>query len=118
MRRRDRTSCRERLGHESGVIRPRREVQILARGLDVRVAHPLLDADDVCLADQRRPERVAEVVEAEWARYEPVKPGNTSASSPLQCSRCESRASASATAGAIGTDRTLPLFGDVSAPFV
>jgi hypothetical protein len=37
---------------------------------------------------------------------------------PTNRSRCPSRANASATSGAIGTDRTLPLFGVDSSPFV
>ena len=35
-------------------------------------------------------------------------PAKTRSSSPVKCSRCASRASASATRGAIGTERTLP----------
>lgn len=40
-------------------------MEVLHRRLDVRVAHPFLDAADVGDADDPRPERVAEVVEAE-----------------------------------------------------
>ena len=43
-------------------------------------------------------------------------PGNTRSSSPAQCSRWPSWASAEATSGAIGTARTFPDFGVVSAP--
>jgi hypothetical protein len=55
----------ERATDECGVLRARDVVEVLHRDLDVRVAHPLLDAADVCDAEDPRAEGVAEVVEAE-----------------------------------------------------
>src|SRR5688500_3346378 len=57
----------ESSANERGVLRARDVVEVLHRRLDVRVAHPLLDAADVGDADDPRAERVAEVVEAERA---------------------------------------------------
>jgi hypothetical protein len=100
------------------------------------VAHPLLDAADVGDADDPRPERVAEVVEAERSQCGSIErgavalrerrtvevaaddPEKTSSSSSVKYSRWPSRASASATFVAIGTERTLPDFGVVRRPFV
>ena len=61
-------SSRERFRDEARVVRAWPEVQVLARRLDVRVAHRFLHADDVGLADHRRAEGVAEVMEAGAAR--------------------------------------------------
>ena len=55
----------EGLADESGILRSRDVVEVLHRRLDVRVAHPLLDAADVGDADDPRSEGAAEVVEAE-----------------------------------------------------
>src|SRR5919108_3530500 len=55
----------EGLADECGVLRARDIVEVLHRRLDVRVAHPFLDAADVGDADDPRSERVAKVVEAE-----------------------------------------------------
>jgi hypothetical protein len=52
----------EGLADECGVLRARDIVEVLHRRLDVRVAHPFLDAADVGDADDPRSERVAEVV--------------------------------------------------------
>ena len=60
-RRSDRVD-RERLGDETGVLLPRRVVQVAHRRLDVSVAHPLLNAADIGLGDHPRAERVTEIV--------------------------------------------------------
>src|SRR5215211_855720 len=55
----------ERATYKCGVLWARDVVEVLHRRLDVRVAHPLLDAADVGDADDPRAKRVAEVVEAQ-----------------------------------------------------
>ena len=52
----------------AGVLGAGGEVQVAHRGLDVGVAHPLLDAADVGLGDHPGAERVAQVVEAQRAQ--------------------------------------------------
>ena len=52
----------ERLGNEAGVFLAGGVMEVAHRGLDVGVAHPLLDPADVGLADHPGPERVAEIM--------------------------------------------------------
>jgi len=49
----------KRLGDQTGVLLTRGVMEVLHRGLDVAVAHPLLDPADVGLADHPRSECVA-----------------------------------------------------------
>ena len=114
-----------------------RVVQVLHGGVDVRVAHPLLQLQDRDggVPDHLGPERVAQVVEAQVPQAgaperEPCSGGRgrrRRGSSPQAPGEDQvvladrltavaaSRASASATAGAIGTVRPLPDLGVVSA---
>ena len=62
-----------------GVVRARHVVQVAHRRLDVRVAHPLLDAQDVGLGDHPRAERVAQVVEAQPSQAGAVERGHVAA---------------------------------------
>ena len=97
------------------------------------MAHPLLDAADVGLGDHARPERVAQVVKAQ--RPKPARPAPPVAAPQRRAVEVAAELAgehqivvagrklalaelreASATSGAIGTERTFPDFGVVSAP--
>jgi hypothetical protein len=75
-------------------------VDVAQRRLDVRVPHPGLNRRHLGAAHRERP----------------ISLGNTSSSSPTKSSRSLSRASARATSGTSGTERTLPLFGVPTPP--
>jgi hypothetical protein len=111
-------------------------VQIAHRRLHVGMAHPFLDTTDIGLADHARAETCDGVVEAQGAKpgsaqsgaiateqrrrveVRPASPRKTRSSSVVCGPRRARRASASATSCAMGTERTLPLFGVESSPFV
>jgi len=50
--------------HQRGVLGPRHIVQLAHGGLNVSVAHPLLDSTDVRLADHASPKGMAQIMEA------------------------------------------------------
>jgi hypothetical protein len=108
--------------------------QVLHRGLDVGVAHPLLHAADVGLRDHPRPEHVSQIVKSHRSQpgsvqrcLEPpthrravqVAAGVADEHKVVVSDQLLSAAELRqrwATPGAIGTERTLPDFGVVSVP--
>ena len=56
---------RERGRDERSILLTRHIVQVLHRGLDIRMPHPLLYTPDIGLADHPSAERVPQIVEAQ-----------------------------------------------------
>jgi hypothetical protein len=92
-------------------------VEVLHRRLDVRVAHPLLDAAEVCLGDDPRAEGVAQGVEAKTPEPGSVHRGVVAASERGGVD-VAAELTACATSGASGTERTLPELAVESLPLV
>ncbi len=126
-----RDSLRRVLAVDEGEVPPCRR--------QVGVTHPLHDLARVGVANHRAAEGVAKVVEAEvltefrclesasipvlegldlYPRCRPPVVQKTRSSSPVKCSRRPIRARRCATSSAIGTARSLPLFGVVVSPCV
>lgn len=118
-------------GNEAGVFGAGDVVEVAHGGGDVCVAHPLFDAKDVGLGDGAGAEGVAEVVEAEGPETGSVEGELVAAAKRravevaavlaeedegVSVAAAPRRASVSATWGAIGTERSLPLLSVVSAP--
>ena len=124
----------EGLSNQTRILLTWGVVEVLHRGLNVGVAHPFLDAPDVGLGDDLRAERVTQVVKPQSAEAgtgeRSLIPADKRSSVDIGTEVTEehqvviadthsarpSFASASATSGAIGTERTFPDLGVDNTP--